>query len=279
MSLVSSQTYWIDRLLYSNSKKGVVWELAWVRAKNQIIKKLQELYSYPIFEKSLLLRNLNGKLQLTGISMVQYKVWKGTGATLGLLLGTCIYLLSISNPLSPLVVLIPVLTLMGFSLVDWYVMDKEQEISFRIHHEFPRFMDLLHLYTASAAYENIGSAMYAIANTMHGALAKQLQELTAVQRFVDTDKFLDEFSVRIKTPLAKDLVATLRLTEVYGGNISEKIGILAEESHKARMQNAKKQGQRSSAALMIPLMLFHFPVAIIIFLAPTALALQKVFGW
>ncbi len=278
MSL-TTQTYWIDRLFYSNSKQGLAWEIALIRSKTAVAKKLKEIYNHPVFEKSLFLRNISDKLKLTGLRLEQYKIFKGTGASIGLIMGTFIYLLSISNPLSLLMLLIPLLTLMGFSLVDWYVLDKEQEISYRIHHEFPRFMDLLHLYTASAAYENIGSAMYAIANTMHGALAKQLQELTAVQRFVDTDKFLDEFSTRIKTPLAKDLVSTLRLTEVYGGNISEKIGLLAEEAHKSRMQNAKKQGQRSSAALLIPLMLFHFPVAIIIFLAPTALALQKVFGW
>jgi len=279
MSFASSQTYWIDRLLYSNSKQGMVREIAITRAKTDLAKRLKSIYKNPLFEKSFIIRELQDKLKLVGMPLEEYKIWKGAGATIGFIFGLFIYALSINNPLSPILVMIPGLTLLGFSLVDWYITDKEQEISYKIHHEFPRFMDLLHLYTASAAYESIGAAMHAIASTMHGALAKQLQDLTAVQRFVDTDKFLNEFSNRIKTPFAKDLVSTLRLTEVYGGNISEKIGLLAEEAHKTRMQNAKRQGQRSSAALMVPLMLFHFPVALIIFLAPTALALTKVFGW
>jgi tight adherence protein C len=114
---------------------------------------------------------------------------------------------------------------------------------------------------------------------MNGALSRQLREITIIYRFVDVNEFLDHFEKRFQTPLAKDLVSTLRLADEYGGNISEKIGILAEEAHKERMQNARQKGQKASAMLMVPLMLFHFPVAVIIFLAPTAIALKQVFGW
>lgn len=279
MKLTKSQTFWLDRFVIKNSSQTDVWKQQLVQTSSSIRLYLENIFQADIFKYSLFLKNIEARINRISMPVETYKVIKGILTLAGLLSGILIYVLSTNTPISTLLLVIPFFTLFGFCLIDWYVLDKDQELSYKIHYEFPKFLDLLHLYSASAAYENIGSAMYAISHTMNGALAKQLQDITAVQRFVDNDTFLNEFEKRVSSPLAKDLVSTLKLTEIYGGNISEKIGILAEESHKARMQNAKKQGQRASAALLIPLMLFHFPVAVVIFLAPTALALQKVFGW
>lgn len=278
--MIHNQTYWIDRLVYQKKINQIsLWQQQINKVRSGAIRYMELVFRADIFERSFFIKSTDRCLSRIGMTLSKYKLLKGSFSLMGGFIGLVIYIFSIADIMSPLVFIIPLFSLFGFCIIDWYVIDKDQEIAYRIHHEFPKFLDLLHLYTASAAYESIGTAIYTIANSMHGTLASQLTEITSVQRFIDTDKFLDQFEERIQTPLAKDLVSTLRLTEIYGGNISEKIGILADESHKARMQNAKRQGQKASAALLIPLMLFHFPVAVVIFLAPTALALKQVFGW
>jgi tight adherence protein C len=237
------------------------------------------MFNHPFFMVSPIIRNVEVTLSKVNVTTPAYRIMKGTGMIAGTLIGLVVYLLGTQHLMSPLAGLVVVGALAGFVAPDLYITDREQHIDMEVHNEFPRFLDLLHLYTASAAYENLGSATHAIAGTMNGTLAGQLRELTSLYRFVDRSRFLNEMSIRFNTPLAKDLVSTLRLADEYGGELSTKIGTLAYEAHRERLQNAKKQGQRASAALLIPLMLFHFPVAVVIFLAPTAIALKSVFGW
>lgn len=279
MRRIQTRTYWIDRLFTNKDRLTLVREAVVQHVRQWIRTYLMQQFTAPVFGLSLLMRDRDLTLSKTGISAVEYRFWKGSGLITGLLLGLVTYILTTNTVLSPMVLLIPALGLFGFILIELYLNDRVHQIDYEIHTDFPKFLDLLHLYTASAAFENIGSAMYSVASNMEGALARQLRELTAVYRFVDLHTFLEKMDERFSTPLAKDLVATLRLADMYGGSISTKIGTLAEEAHKDRFQNAKKAGQRASATLLVPLMLFHFPVAIIIFIAPTALALKDVFGW
>lgn len=279
MISLRTKTFWIDRVLVSdNPARLIAIRLRLVLAA--IAGRYVDLFfRHPLLVWSPIVKNVSASLALINMSERSYRIAKGTATLAGVFLGALIYLLSISTLLSPILLLIPLFAAAGFLLTDLVVADRLAAVEYEMHGDFPRFLDLLHLYTSSAAYENIGSAMYSVASSMRGALAKQLLELTRMYRFVDTSRFLDEMEHRFAIPLAKDLVATLRLAEVYGGSISQKIGVLAEESHKDRLQKARKAGQRASATLMIPLMIFHFPVAIIIFLAPTALALKEAFGW
>ncbi len=279
MRRIQTRTYWIDRLFTNKDRLTLVREAVVHQVKKWFCTHLMQQFTAPVFGVSLVVRDRELTLSKIGMSRTEYQFWKGCGMVAGLILGLCTYILTTKTVLSPMILLIPALGLFGFILTELYVNDKVQQIDYEIHTDFPKFLDLLHLYTASAAYENIGGAMYSVASNMEGTLARQLRELTAVYRFVDLHTFLEKMDERFSTPLAKDLVATLRLADTYGGSISTKIGTLAEEAHKDRFQNAKKAGQRASATLLVPLMLFHFPVAIIIFIAPTALALKDVFGW
>lgn len=279
MRRIQTRTYWIDRLFTSKDRLTLVREAVVQRVRQWFQTSLARQFTAPVFGVSLIVRERELTLSKIGMSRSQYQFWKGSGMVAGLILGLFTYMLTTKTVLSPMILLVPTLGLFGFILAELYVNDKLQQIDYEIHTDFPKFLDLLHLYTASAAYENIGGAMYSVASNMEGTLARQLRELTAVYRFVDLHTFLEKMDERFSTPLAKDLVATLRLADTYGGSISTKIGTLADEAHKDRFQNAKKAGQRASATLLVPLMLFHFPVAIIIFIAPTALALKDVFGW
>lgn len=271
--------YWIDRFFGNNDAVAYAKSRIFSMLQNSWILFTGKLFTSGIWERSLFIRKHRDVLAFIEMDPLTYRTIKGLSAATGLLLGCIAYSFVTTSILSPFLLIVPILTIIGFFAPEMYVVDREQQIRYEIHTDFPRFLDLLHLYTASAAFEHLGSAMYEVANSMEGTLAVQLQKSMSVYRFVDLNSFLNRFEERFKTPLAKDLVSTLRLAEEYGGSLSDKIGTLAHEAHKERMQNAKKAGQNASAALLIPLMLFHFPVAIIIFIAPTVLALREVFGW
>ncbi|MFW5703829.1 MAG: type II secretion system F family protein [Patescibacteria group bacterium] len=279
MSSWLPKTYWIDRLFTTKDPVEYYREQIANQVRHWLRSRVYPTFYHPIFRRSLFIKQVTPKLEFVGLSEEVYQFWKGFLTIIGLLTGLFAYMVTAEAILSPLMLFAPVIAIVGFMIPDFYVLDREQQIRYEIHTDFPRFLDLLYLYTASSAFEHIGGAMYAVSENMTGTLAKQLRSAMSVYRFVDLHTFLDRFASRFDTPLAQDLVSTLRLADTYGGSISEKIGTLASEAHKERTQNAKKAGQRASAALMVPLMLFHFPVAIIIFVAPTALALGELFGW
>lgn len=279
MRQLQKKTYWIDRLFAQEEQASLPATRVMEQVGEWVYRHLSRYFHHETLETSFVIKDLDRKLQLIGWDKRRLAVWRGSLAMTGLLLGLLFYIATAKILISPLIFVIPVMMLAGYLLPDLYITDREQQVELAIHNDFPRFLDLLHLYTSSAAFENMGSAIYYVANNMKGTLAEQLRELTSLYRFVDRTTFLEEMERRFSTPLAKDLVATIKLTEQYGGNISTKIGILADEAHKERLQNAKKAGQKAAATLLVPLMLFHFPVAVIIFLAPTAIALKEVFGW
>ncbi|MCX7996421.1 MAG: type II secretion system F family protein [Patescibacteria group bacterium] len=279
MKMPVPPSYWIDRLTVSQDPVYILVRSSVGSLQQHLRKVGNRLFASPVFIRSVLSADTRKSLETAGIAEIQYRYWKGVCTVAGAVLGFIVYLLSVDTVFSPMMLLVPAFAAGAFILPDFYLADREQEIEYQIHTDFPRFLDLLHLYTASAAYENIGNAMHAVASSMNGPLGERLRDMTRLYRFVDVATFLDEMERRFAIPLARDLVSTLRLAETYGGSISTKIGALAEESHKERMQKARKAGQTASAALMVPLMIFHFPVAITIFLAPTALALKEAFGW
>lgn len=279
MKIFTSKTYWINRLYSNRDELYLVKEEVYNFISSFIDKKILQLFHSDLFSYSFLIRNSKQKLSIAGIDERMYAFWKGSLLLLGLINGVIIFALTAKVLITPLLLLIPFFAFVGYILPEFYLIDKIQQIEYEVHTDFPRFLDLLYIYTSTAAYEHIGNAIYSISEHMNGALSKQLREITIIYRFVDVNEFLDHFEKRFQSPLAHDLVSTLRLADEYGGSISEKIGILAAEAHKERMQNARQKGQKASAMLMVPLMLFHFPVAVIIFLAPTAIALKQVFGW
>lgn len=279
MSIFITKTYWVNRL-FTNKDQFSYWkDESWQTVTELFHRTIYSWFDHPLFSTTLLIKNSEEKLAIAGINNKMFAVWKGILLVIGALNGIGIYALTTKAIISPLLFVVILFALLGFLLPELYLIDRLQQIEFEIHNDFPRFLDLLYIYTSTAAFEHIGNAMFAISEHMSGVLSKQLRDITIIYRFVDVNSFLDRFENRFRTPLARDLVSTLRLADAYGGNISEKIGILAEEAHKERMQNARQKGQQASAMLLVPLMLFHFPVAVIIFLAPTALALKQVFGW
>ncbi len=276
MSIFEQKTEWIDRVIDSSVSAGAQTQS---KLTGKIGAQLADFFDHPGLQTTLLIRDREQTLQMAGITHTQLQSWKGIGVVLGSVLGLIIALATSTSVVSWTIIFVPLLGLAGFIGPEIIVKDLQSQQKTQIQYDFPRFLDILHLYTASAAYQSMPAAMYLVATHLEGSLARQLRGMLRIYRFVDLHVFLDEFEKQFPIPLAQDLCATIRVADQYGGSISQKVAILSDEAHKQQLRSARKAGQRASAALMIPLMVFHFPVAVIIFLAPTALALREMFGW
>lgn len=273
-----SSTHWIDRFSKTNDAS-----IGYTKLRDRVSHLIDSIGSHwfgsDLFSYTLYPGITSNDLNSAGIGTKQFQAYKGLGICIGSVAGFGAAISTTEHLLSWTIIFIPIFAMIGFLLPEIIVLDRKKAQQQSVYLEFPRFLDLLHLYTASAAYHSLPAAMYQVASHMNGSFAKQLDQMLRVYRFVDLHVFLDEFEKQFPIPLARDLCTTLRVADQYGGSISEKIALLSDEAHKQQLRNAKKKGQRASATLLVPLMIFHFPVAIIIFLAPTALALRDMFGW
>lgn len=231
------------------------------------------------FGRSVILKDVKRRLSLVRMDWRTYKAWKGIGFVSGVSIGILILLIGGFSNLFSFFIFTPlVLAILGFILPELYVLDKENYRNYKINSEFPNLLDLLKLYSESAAFETFGSALYDISQNMRGVLGEELRDLTSRYRFMSLTEFLKLMENRFSEPLAQDLVSTVRLAEEYGGSVAQKIATLAEEAHKDRLQKAREIGQKSSVSLMVPLLLFHFPVAMVVFLLPLILTIMKLFN-
>lgn len=274
MNFFKPKTTYIDRLIPTRVSEQNIFD----KALKVAGKKLLPYPINPILEESLFLKDLERRVLTLGLDFEKFKIIKALFTSLGFTLGLFIVALGFSFQIIFVIPTLLIMALIGFSLPDFFILDKENYRDYKIHTELPSLLDLLYLYAASAAYESFGQALFEISQTMPGVLAKELTELTSMYRFVSLDDFLDGLEKRFPDQIVKDLTTTVRLTEKYGGSFSKKISILSEEAHKTRLQRAREIGQRSSVALLVPLLLFHLPVAMIIFMAPMVLSLRTLFG-
>jgi tight adherence protein C len=273
MITYKTSTY-LDRLFPERASNKNVF----LKTSQTVMPILKKYYDKPLFERTFMIKDIKEKLSILHINLDTYKTWKGFGATIGTIVGFILACMGPSQFFLPLLLLIPALAFAGFIVPEVYILDRQSYRNYKINTEFPQLLDLLKLYSESAAFETFGSALYQISLSMHGVLGRELRDLTSLYRFMSLEDFLKVMEKRFKDPLAQDLIATVRLSETYGGSVAQKISILAEEAHSQRMQKAKELGQKSSVALMIPLLLFHFPVALVVFLLPVVMNVIKLLG-
>lgn len=168
--------------------------------------------------------------------------------------------------------------LAGFIAPELYTAERLWRRKMQIRSQFPNFLDLLKLYTASPGYEGFGKALTTISEALRGELGQDLREVTRVSRFVGQSRLLSELEARFPYPYCRDLVTTVRLERSFGGGIAPKIAILADEAQKSRLAHAKMVGARSSVGLLVPLLFFHFPVALLLFILPFAYSILQALG-
>jgi len=229
----------------------------------------------PLF-RSFFVKDLPKKLELLRISSETFVIWKSLGISISVLVGVSISALLFS--ITPLLFIPPILLIsisVGFCIPDLLVTDRLTFRSFCIQKDLPFFMDLLVITISSSGYSSFPKAVGEAADGLQGVLAEELVYLTKKQHFLTIDEFLMEFQTRLNAPAIDDLVSSVKLVEIYGGSLEKKLSQLAIEAHQSRVLRAKEFANKASGTLLAPLLIFHLPVLLIVFLIPAVLAFAK----
>lgn len=233
-------------------------------------------YNHPFWYKSLVISNIFHQLDLLLFDPEKYAKIKYILTLAGFFLSLMVVFLN-SQLLNGLVSLLIILafTFFAFHLIDIYLLDQLANRKFAIFAQIPEFFDLLNLYTHSKAYSNFGQAILEVSKSMSGILAQELNYIGKMYRFLSLEELLNLLEDRIKDALIEELCTTILLTFEYGGSVASKITLLTKEAHVSRIQRAKEAGNIAAGALLIPLLIFHLPVLLIIFLVPSILAFSQ----
>lgn len=229
-----------------------------------------------LFNKVLFIKNLPFLLDQTQYSMRDVRLLKGAGTALGLIASA--FLMSISGHIIPTLFWPLGLALGGFvgwSIPELYLKDRLQTYQFYLQHAVPDFLEQLHMMSASTGFESFGQALKLIAPTFPRPLGTELRKLTAIQGYLTEQELLDRLVKVCPHPLLKELALSIKLSSQFGSSLSEKTERLVETAQVQQEQLTKDLGNKTSGILLGPLLLFHLPALLIIFLIPFLFMLSK----
>ena len=143
--------------------------------------------------------------------------------------------------------------------------------------QLPDIMDLLSVSVESGM--GFDSALVKIEEHSEGPL---VDELMTVHREISMGRTRREafknFSERTNVPEVRIFTGALIQAEHLGLPIKNVLKSQSQQLRLSRKQNAEKRAMKAPIKMMIPLMLFIFPVIFIILLGPTVIQVMQTFG-
>ncbi len=188
-------------------------------------------------------------------------------------------LLMLADGIDPLVrLLILVVGLILFVLVPRYFLtSRVSSRQNRIKYQLPEVLDLLSV--SIEAGLGFDSALQKIAEKTEGPL---IDELTLLAREIQMGKprrdALRDFGECSMVPEIKTFASALIQADKLGIPIKNLLKNQAEQLRTARRQAAEEKGMKSPIKMMLPMVIFIFPVLFIILLGPVIVQLVSQFG-
>lgn len=146
-----------------------------------------------------------------------------------------------------------------------------------IRQQMPDIMDLLSVSVESGM--GFDGALVKIEERSEGPL---VDELIMVHREISMGRTRREafksFSERTNVPEVRVFTGALIQAEHLGLPIKNVLKSQSQQLRLTRKQNAEKRAMKAPIKMMIPLMLFIFPVIFIILLGPTVIQISQTFG-
>lgn len=110
-------------------------------------------------------------------------------------------------------------------------------------------------------------------------LAEELGVLSAEMSLLnDRKEAFREFAFRAGVGSARNFAMSLIQAEQYGTSISSALDVIADELRDIRMQEAERKAATLPSKLSLPMMVFVFPVLLIVIMAPMAIRAMSVAG-
>lgn len=189
------------------------------------------------------------------------------------------FLLMTADGINPLVrLLILVVGLILWVLIPrYYLSSRVSSRQNRIKYQLPEVLDLLSV--SIEAGLGFDSALMRIAEKTEGPL---IDELTLLSREIQMGKSrrdaLRDFGECSMVPELKTFTSALIQADKLGIPIKNLLKNQAEQLRTARRQAAEEKGMKSPVKMMLPMVVFIFPVLFIILLGPVIVQLISQFG-
>lgn len=168
----------------------------------------------------------------------------------------------------------PVLGLIGPTFLLIFKMKSNQG---RIRNQVPDALDLLGVCIEAGLGFDI--SLLKISEKLHGPF---IDELLIVHREITMGRSrrdaLQNLANNTDIPELKTFIAALVQAEQLGIPIINVMRIQSKQLRAARAQIAREKGNKAPVKMMIPMVLFVFPVILIILMGPTVMNILEVFG-
>lgn len=161
---------------------------------------------------------------------------------------------------------------LGWLVPDIYLKDRQTETELAIDRQIPEFLLLLSIILETAGHQSLISALEDTAKSISGELGQIVQQVCARKNFTTSDQVLRQLVAVCPHQLFKELAQQIELTNRYGGSVTQVVKQLADQAIQDEVIKAKEQGDKLSGLLLGPLLIFHLPALLILFLIPSVIA-------
>ena len=262
--------------LHSQAEKEDVEKLAGLEEKRQWNKRTQLIERfYPIIKY---IKPITDMLPVPAWADQNYSQWLITAGLdshvrvkdlLGLQLILPLVCYFISKQFFDNTVLIALFTILGFFLPAVWVYLEAKERQQRITRELPSIVDMIAL-SVKAGLDFESSVKRIVIQSKRES--DIIDELRVFVRNIDLgmsrSEALEEMAQRINTSELYSFVSVLIQADKMGAAISTALISQADKLREERFVKAEKAGAVASQKMMLPMMIFLFPLMFIIILAP-----------
>jgi tight adherence protein C len=230
---------------------------------------------------SSLLQRLRSKLTQAGHPSERHVgVFLASELALGLLLAAATYELVHLRGIdqrSPLMgpLIAAMLGLVGMYLPYMWLRRRVDERQRTLRRALPDALDLMAISVSAGL--SLDSAMLEVAQRWDGALSRELQQvLTEMQLGASRREALLNLVERTQLEELRLLVAAVLQADELGANLSETLGVQAEQLRVRRRQLAEEQARKAPVKMLVPLVFLVFPAMFVVMLAPAVMQLLTV---
>jgi hypothetical protein len=136
------------------------------------------------------------------------------------------------------------------------------------------FLDLL-ASELEVSSRNIIEAIDLVSKSYKCLLTSKIRYIFKLLPITSSGALMEKLDTDLKNPEISELSKIIEISQKFGVNPSPAVKNLAERTHESRLLRSKDLGQKSAAALLIPLIVFFLPVTAIIVLIPAFLGILK----
>lgn len=165
----------------------------------------------------------------------------------------------------------------GVIINRFYLKSRIKKRNDEIYHQLPEMMDLLSVSVSAGL--GFDQALSYVVDKFKGAL---FDELDITQREISLGRrrkeALNEFADRCENMEIRTFVTAVIQAEEMGASMQNILSVQASSIRQSHKQNVEEKAQKLSVKILVPMVLFIFPVIFIVLMGPAMMSVLQMFG-